>query len=324
MRRVTLGFAAILMLLSVLGVGACSSSSAPKYPEKPINLIVPYPPGGGMDTSARALIEALKPYVPQPITIVNRGGASGTVGTAEVMQAKADGYTIAWTSNSVMAMQPHRMDLPWKAPETYVPITNGVDQLYVLAVGIDQPWNSLADFVNHAKANPGAIRIGGSGLGTIPHMDVELFKERAGINLTFVPFEGDGPASTQLLGGHIEAHMAPPASVLPHVKAGKLKLLAVIGDKRNEAIPDVPTFQEQGVEVNLVARYFLAAPKGTPDYVVKVLDDAMKQALATPEFKKFAFDNMYNISYLSPPDLKETLQGDYAFFGDLVKKLNLK
>ncbi len=312
---------AIALTLVMPALGACAASEA-TYPKRPVTMIIPFPPGGGMDTLGRPLVEAAKPFFPQPITIVNRGGASGTVGTAEAIAAANDGYTIGFTTTTATALQPHRTQLPYKSPDEYRVVMNVIDLPMTFCVSANSPWKTMKDLVDYAKANPGKVRAATSGIGGIPHASMELLQEAAGIDLTIVPFDGDGPAATQLLGGHVEVHLSAPTSHIAHIKAGTLRPLAVMNNTRLPGLPDVPTFMELGYDVNLLPRYFVFVPKGTPENIVETLHQAFKKAMETDAFKKFAEDNLYSLHYMGPGEMTKVLQDEYNFFGTLVKKFN--
>lgn len=316
-------FVAVVFFLLVSLPYAWAASSS-DYPKKPVNMIVPYPPGGGVDNSGRAMAEAIKPFFPQPIVIVNRSGGGGSVGAAEAILAKPDGYTIGYVVNTHLTLQPHRTQLPYKTTNDYRPVINIFNLAYILAVNSDSPWKTLKEFVDYAKGNPGKIRVGLAGLGIGPHLDTEILKEKAGINLTIVPYTGDAEAAPQLLGGHIEAMFCNPASLIGHARAGRVRFLALAAEKRYRQFPDIPTFRELGYDVCVPSRYLIIVPKRTPDHVVETLYEAFRKAVETEPFKDFADKNFFDISIIGPADLKRALDQDYIFFGDLVRKLNLK
>ncbi len=277
-----------------------------------------------MDNSGRAMAEAIKPFFSQPVIIVNRSGGGGSVGAAEAISAKPDGYTVGYIPNTVLTLQPHRTQLPYKTPNDYRPVINVFNLAYILAVKFDSPWKTLKEYVDYAKANPGKVRVGLAGLGIGPHLDAEILKEKAGINLTMVPYTGDSEAVIQLLGGHIESVCGNPASLIGHARAGKLRFLALAAEKRYRQFPDISTFRELGYDVCVPSRYAMIVPKRTPDNAVEILYGAFRKAVETESFKEFADKNFLDISIIGPADLKRALDQDYVYFGDLVRKLNLK
>jgi len=313
------------VLAVLLGALAASSAvGAATYPERAVMVIVPNPPGGLNDLVGRAVVEAAKPYFPQPLTILNRPGAGGAVGLTEMLQAKPDGYTIACTSAGTTLLLPHMIKTTYKGPEDYVPVLKMTNAPLVFAVQAEKPWNAMKDILEHARANPGKVRVGSPGIGTPHHISLEALKEKAGVNLVHVPFAGGGESSAALLGGHIEGVVIPPSPIVGHVKAGKLKVLGTFEEKRNPLFPDAPTFREVGYDITLGEYQFILAPKGTPEYVVTTLNDALKKALETESFKKFALGAGYVIDYKGPADLKRVMQQDYDFYAQMAQKLNLK
>jgi tripartite-type tricarboxylate transporter receptor subunit TctC len=314
-----------LLVLSILLVALAGNSAlGATYPERAVMVIVPNPPGGLNDLTGRALVEAAKPHFPQPFTIVNRPGAGGAVGFTEMLQARPDGYTTTFTSSGTSLLLPHVIKTAYKGPDDYVPVlkTNNVSLLF--AVQAEKPWNVMKDFLDYAKANPGKARVGSPGIGTPHHISLEVLKEKAGANMVHVPFAGGGESSAALLGGHIEGVVIPFSPIAGHVKAGKLKVLATFEEKRNPVMPDVPTFREIGYDITLGEYQFLLAPKGTPEHVVSILNDALRKALEAESFKKFTLGVGYVIDYKGPVDLKKVMQQDYDFFGEMVRKLNIQ
>ncbi len=293
------------------------------YPEKPVNVICVFPAGGAMDMTARALSEAAKKYFPKPMAIVNRPGAGGTIGTAEIIQAKPDGYTIGITAVAVLTVQPHRTKLPFGPPEDYSPIIKLVNQPVCLTVRQDAPWKTIQEFISYGKANPGKLRVGNPGIGTIPHLDAEQLKMMAQVDLTTVPFSGAAESVPAMLGGHIEAVSQHPSEVIAHVKAGKARVLLVFEEKRNPLFPDAPTARELGFDITMGVYYMLIGPKGLPGQVLTTIHDAAKKSMEDPVFKTPMDARGFEISYEGPQDLKKRLVRDYernAKFSDLLKE----
>lgn len=327
MRRVAL---LVLFGLLVPYLWACTPQPAPSarpkltYPEKPVTMVVPFPAGGTVDLVARALVEAAKPYFPQPIAVVNRPGGAGTVGTAELVQARPDGYTIGLIPVGPVAVQPHRSELPYRGPDDIRPVVKVVRLPVVFAVRADAPWKTMRELLDYARANPGQIRVGHGGIGTINHIDLELLKLQAGADMTQVPFSGAPESNSALLGGHIEAVVPHPDQVLEHVRAGRMRVLAVFEERRNRLFPYAPTFRELGYDITLAPYYFVAAPKGVPDDVVSFLHDVFKKAMDADSFRKFVDDNSLVLDYAGPDELARQLRNDYQFYAEIIKKLNIR
>lgn len=311
----------VLILLGLFPAALLASSD---YPKKPVNFIVPFPPGGGMDISGRAMAEAIKPFFPQPIVVVNRPGGGGTVGAAEAVMAIPDGYTIGYVGNIHIALQPHRTKLPYNTPDDYRPFINIFNVMWALGVRTDSPWKTLKDLVEYAKNNPNKIRVGVAGLGVGPHLATEMLNEKANIQLAVVPFTGDSESAAQLLGGHIEANFSNAASLIGLVRAGKVRLLALASEKRYHQFNEIPTIKEMGYEVVVPTRYLLIVPKKTPNHIVMILHDAFKKAIETDSLRAFADKNFFDIAYMGTSDIKRALEEDYKFFGGMVQKLKLK
>ena len=323
MKKCSSGSIALLVLVVSLGFFAPAQVWA-AYPEKPVSVICVFAAGGAMDMTARTLSEAAKKYFPKPLAVVNRPGAAGTIGTAEAIQAKPDGYTIAITAVAVLTVQPHRTKLPFGPPDDYLPIIKLVNLPVCLTVKNDAPWKTAQEFISYAKANPGKVRVGHPGIGTIPHMDSEQLKMMTGIDLTTVPFAGGGESVPAMLGGHVEAVSQHPSEVLPHVKAGKARVLLVYEEKRNPLFPEAPTAKELGYDITMGVYNLLVGPKGLPPEVATAIHDAAKKAIDDPVFRKTMEGKGFDVTYEGPEALKNRLLQDYERNSKLVKTLNLR
>jgi tripartite-type tricarboxylate transporter receptor subunit TctC len=311
-----------LAVALLLAAGAVPASA--QYPERPVTVICPFPAGGAMDATARALGEAMKKTFPRPLVIVNRPGAAGTIGNSEVVQAKPDGYTLGISAVAVLTVQPHITDLPWKGPDTYTPVIKLVNLAIVLAVRNDAPWKTAQEFLAAAKREPGKLRVSSPGVGTILHLDLEELKSRAGADLTHVPFAGNAEALPALLGGHVEASMLHPSEIAPHVQAGKARVLAVFEPKRLALFPDAPTARELGYDITMGVYYALIAPKGVPAAVVKTIHDAGRRAVEDPAFVTMMKSRGFDVDYQGPDGLSKQLAESFARNEALVKTLGLR
>jgi tripartite-type tricarboxylate transporter receptor subunit TctC len=275
---------ALVLLLIV-----AAPATADDYPSRPITLVAPFPPGGVADLTARPVAAALEKVLKNPVAVVNKTGAAGAVGMQYVATSKPDGYTLLLALSSISII-PEADKLFGRPPaftvEQFSPIALVSADPTVLVVRSESPWRTAKDFIDDAKKRPGQISYSSSGVYGTLHMAMELLSHAAGIKLRHVPHNGAGPALNAILGGHVDALASGPAVVLPHIKAGKLRALAGWGDKRVAALPDVPTFRELGypdAEFYIWAGVF--APKGTPEPVLGKLRDALRAAVAEPEFK---------------------------------------
>jgi tripartite-type tricarboxylate transporter receptor subunit TctC len=285
------------------------ASAAEAYPVRPIQIIVPFPPGGVADLVGRPFATAMEKQLKQPVVIVNKTGAGGAVGMQAQAVSKPDGYTLMVALSSISVMP--EVDALFGRPPVYklsdfAPIALLSADPTVLVVSSKSPWKTVADFVADAKKRPGEIKYASSGVYGTMHVAMEMFAHDAGIKLRHIPTGGGGPALNALLGGHVDAISGGPNVSIPQVKAGAVKVLAGWGDKRLSALPDVPTLKEVGykdVEFYIWSGFF--APAATPEPVLKVLREATAKAVQAPEFKS-AMEKMETpISYLDAPEFKK-------------------
>ena len=268
---------------------ACVALAQEPYPSRPITMTVPFPPGGVADLTARPVAASLERILKTPVPVVNKTGAGGAVGMQSVAVARPDGYTLLLALSSISIIP--EADKLFSRPPAYTvdqfaPIALISADPTVLVVRSESPWKTAQDFVDDAKKRPGQISFSSSGVYGTLHMAMELLSHAAGIKLRHVPYAGGGPALTALLGGHVDALASGPAVVLPHVKSGKLRVLAGWGDQRVAAMPDVPTFKELGLpDAEFYIWAGLFAPRGTPEPVLQKLREAMRAVVADVEFK---------------------------------------
>ena len=322
-RTIVLGTAimALALFISVIPTFA-------QYPERPVQILVGYPAGGPADLSARAMAEAAKPFFPKPFAVVNKPGGSGVLATNELIHSAPDGYTLGHVSISHMCWAPHLAELPYKGPQDVQFIISCVTAQEALTVRADSPWKTFKELLEYAKANPGKVRIGNAGLGTTTHFDALSMKLAGITQFTEVPFAGAAPAVTAILGGHIEAVSLNTSPVHPHVKAGKLRYLALFAEERNTDVPelkDVPTFKELGYNVITVGTpYYIAAPKGTPREVVDMLHDALLKGEKSDFFKDFCKNNLLVAEMKGPAQLAKEAEKNFAFYRDFIEKMNIR
>ncbi|MGZ5064838.1 MAG: tripartite tricarboxylate transporter substrate binding protein [Usitatibacter sp.] len=295
-----------------------------EYPNKPVTMIVPFPPGGVADITARPLAETLGRILKQPVIVENRAGAGGGVGMQYVARAKPDGYTLLMALSSISIIPEADKVLgrqPMYQLNQLVPIARFTADPTVLAVRADSPYRNVADLVAAAKKNPGGIPYGSSGNYGTMHVPMEMFDNAAGIKMLHVPFTGAGPAVVALLGGQVEALSTGPSSVIGHVKGGKIRVLATWGDARLAAMPDVPTLKELGYDAQFSQWTGLFVPAGTPDAVVARLREAARLAVADPTFQSSLAKVETPIQYLDQPQFREFWDADAKKLADVVKKI---
>jgi tripartite-type tricarboxylate transporter receptor subunit TctC len=277
-----------VLVCLVLGVVAAAAADEP-YPSRPISIVVPFPPGGVADQTARPVAAAMEKVLKSPVGVVNKAGAAGAVGMQSVATAKPDGYTVLMALSSISII-PEADKLFGRQPaftvDQFAPVALISADPTVLVVRTESPWKTAKEFLEDARKRPGQISYSSSGVYGTLHMAMELLSHAANVKLRHVPFSGGGPAMTAILGGHVDALASGPSVVLPQIKAGKLRALAGWGDRRVAALPEVPTFKELGypdVEFYIWAGLF--APRATPEPILVKLRDAVRTAVNDAEFK---------------------------------------
>ena len=262
-----------------------TSALAQPYPNKPVKIIVPFPPGGPTDVVGRFVATKLGEAFGQSFVVENRAGAGGTVGSEAVSQAAADGYTLLYGSTSTLAMAPGLYPkLRYDPRKSFAPVSLVSTGPLLIAVNASVPATTLAQLISLAKEKPGALNYASAGNATPPHLAAELFKNLSGTQLTHVPYKGGGPALTAAAGGEVQLIFEGLVTLLPQIKAGRLRALAITAATRDAALPDVPTVAEAGLaafQVNFWSG--LVAPAGTPAEVVNALNGALRKALATTD-----------------------------------------
>jgi tripartite-type tricarboxylate transporter receptor subunit TctC len=271
------------ILLCAAALLACGTASA-QWPSRPVRLVVPFPAGGPSDLLARPLALGMSENLGQPVIVENKGGAGGVIGVDSVAKSAPDGYTIAFNNCSSLAISPYSLSsIPYKVDKDFALITAVARVPEVLVVNPQVPVNTFAELIAYAKANPGKINFGSAGSGSITHLAGELLNVEAGVQLVHVPYNGAAPAVSDLLGGQVQMAILDVPVVLPHIRSGKFKALAVTSDKRSGALPDVPTTAELGYpKVTSDNWYGLVVPAATPADVVKRIHAAAMAALRAP------------------------------------------
>ena len=300
------------------------SAVAQDFPIRPITLIVPFPPGGVADNVARPVALALGKQLGQPVIIENKQGAGGGIGMAQVAKAKADGYTLLLALSSISII-PEADKVLGRAPlftlDQLTPVARFTADPVVLAVRSESPWKTYAEFIAYAKANPKKINYGSSGNYGTMHVPMEMLGSMSGASFTHVPFTGAAPAVTALLGGSLDAVASGPSTVVQHVKAGKLRVLANWGPERHPALPDVPTLRELGVTVEFAQWAGLFAPSGTPEPIVNALRKASREMQDDPAFKQTFVTLQTPLAYLDAPAFRAYWDIDAKKMADVVQRI---
>jgi tripartite-type tricarboxylate transporter receptor subunit TctC len=313
----------IALAAALLAASALSFAQAP-FPSKPITMIVPFPPGGVADTVARPVAEAMSRDLGQPVVIENKGGAGGGIGMGQAAKAAPDGYTIlmALASYSVL---PEADALLGRTPmysfASLRPIARITADPTVLAVRAEAPWKTVKDFVEDAKQRPGAINYGSSGNYGTMHVPMEILAQNAGLKLTHVPFTGAGPAIVALLGGQIDAISTGPATVVQHVKAGKLRVLGHWGNGRLQALPDVPSLKDAGYDAEYAQWSGLFIPAGVPEPIAQRLRAAARFAGNDAKVREVIGNAGSPVMFLDTPEFEKYVQADVRRMADVVRKM---
>ncbi|MCG8508537.1 MAG: tripartite tricarboxylate transporter substrate binding protein [Rhodospirillales bacterium] len=282
-------FGAVAAGIAVAGMAFAASAAG--YPEKPITFIVPYSAGGSSDTLVRGMQPFLEKALGATIVPKNVTGGGGAVGMSQALfSSKADGYTVTLPSNAVFGLE-GLGNVPWKHTD-FDTVARIITEDYSITVRGDSEWQTLKDFVDYVKANPGKVKMGFSGFGSSTHIVAAAFADKFDLKFQFVPYKGGSKTVAATMGGHIDVNTHHPAETKAGVEAGKLRVLAVMGPKRSNLFPDVPTMQELGYDWNLSQWRGVAMPKGVPDDVKAKWQAALTQVAAEPEFKKFITERM--------------------------------
>jgi tripartite-type tricarboxylate transporter receptor subunit TctC len=314
-----------LLSASALIAPLAALAQADAYPSKPITLVVPNPPGGLVDTSARLVSEPLARLTGQSVVVDNKPGASGNLAYANVARSAKDGYTVLVSYSGYHIANPILMDkLPWELKDL-TPVGLITIATNVIAVHPSVPANTLKEFIAWAKQNPGKLNYASQGNGSVSHIGTEIFKQQTGIDMTHVPYKGSGQAIQDVLAGQVQVFITTPPSVMGHVLSGKLKALAVTGKIRHPQLPQVPTASEAGLTgFELESWVALYVANGTPKEVVQKLSAEVKRSLEQPEAKQRGDAAGIEVRYLTSDNTTKLLERDTASWAKAIKAGNIK
>ncbi len=316
--------AALSAALAFLGLAG--AAHAQDYPSRTVKIVVAFPAGGPTDFVARVLADKLKGALGQSVIIENKLGANAAIGAESVAKSDPDGYTLFFTTAGAVVINPHmRANLPYDPIKDFAPITLVVNTMEVLVVKSDTPMKSATDLVAFAKSRPDGIAMASTGVGSPPHLALELFKGSSGANVLHVPYRGAAPAVTDVVGGQVHAMFADLPVLMPQIRGGTLRPIGVGSKRRASVLPDVPTLDEQGIkDVYADNWYALFAPAKTPAPVIAKLNAAVNAVLKDPETARKLIEAGADPAAGTPEQLAEFLKSELERWGKVVKEKNIK
>jgi tripartite-type tricarboxylate transporter receptor subunit TctC len=315
----------IIFFITTLG-GVASHAQAQSWPAKSIRLVVPFPPGGAVDAYARIVQNRLGEQLGQAVVIENRGGAGGMIGAELVTKAPPDGYTLLVGNIAALAMNVGvYASMPYDPARDFTPIMHTVDVNYALVVHPAVPAKTVAELVAHTRANPGKLSYGSAGSGSAPHLATELLKQRAGIELVHVPYKGGGPMVADLLGGQIQLGIGDQANLMPQVKAGRLRVLAVGSARRSATYPEVPTIAEAGYPgFEAGAWQAVVGPAGLPLALAIRINETLAKVMAMPDVRERLVGAGLDPVGGSPDDLARLIRAEITKWSKVAKEVGAR
>ena len=315
-----------LFAAAAVALLAGASAQAQDYPTRPIKVVIAFPAGGPTDFVGRLLADKLKDFLGQPVIIENKAGANGAIGADFVAKSAPDGYTLFLTTSGAVTITPNlRADTPYDTLRDFAPISRVVNVNEVLAVRPELGAKSAKDLAAMAKAKPGTLAFASTGVGSPPHLALELLQAAAGVKFVHVPYRGAAPAITDLLGGQVIAMFADAPVLMPQIQAGKLKALAIAAEQRNPVLPDVPTLAEAGYADTVTNNWYgLLAPAKTPPAIIARLNRAMRAALADQDVHQ----KLVNVGAVpaptTPEEFAQFLRDELARWGKVIREKGIK
>jgi tripartite-type tricarboxylate transporter receptor subunit TctC len=308
------------MCCAAVTLAAAAPVGAQTYPAKQIRVVCPYAPGGALDLTARVVGAKMNASMKQTIVVDNRPGAGGVIGADIVAKAAPDGYTVLLASPAEIAVLPHLQKMPYDAEKAFAPVSMAVSTPLILVIHPSLPVKTVRQLIDFAKSRPGQLTYASAGTGGVQHLAGELLKITSKVDLVHVPYKGAGPAMPDLIGGHVMMFFAGMPPAIPHVRAGKLRALAVTTTTRSPAAPDVPTMGESGVPGFDVSNWFAYfVPAGTPAAVIERLNTEINRALKLPDVReKLAFVGAEAVG-TTPQELAKFVRSESQKFAELIK-----
>ncbi len=319
--RRSLGLSA-LCVLALAAHPAFAQNAADKYPEKPIKIVVPFPPGGSTDTLGRAIAQKLQEKWGQPVLVENRPGASTLIGSTAVAKSSPDGYTLIVSVSSHTTNPAMQATMPFDTLKDFTAVSLLARAPVLAVANPNYPANNIKELIAMGKAGKIKLDYGSAGAGTMTHLTAELIKKQAGLDMTHILYKGGTPAMLDVMSGHLAMTFATLGQVQPQLKAGKLKALGISSDKRYASVPDIPTFKEQGINVVTTEWFGLLAPAGTPPAIIAKLNAEVKQIMANPALG----ERLASIELASSTSafLNDFIKAEISRWNPVIKDLKIK
>jgi tripartite-type tricarboxylate transporter receptor subunit TctC len=313
-----------LMLSLAAVVVPIAGAGAQNYPSRPVRMVVPYPAGGTTDILGRIVSDKLSPMLGQPVVVENRSGASGNIGFDAVAKAAPDGYTLLMATANITINRAFSDKLPYNVLTDFAPISMVVSSQNLLVINPELPVKNVKELVAYAKANPGKLNFGSSGIGT-PLLSIELLKSLAGVDMMHIPYKGDTPALVDLMANNIQVYCSTITGEIEFVRAGKLRALGVTSRKRAVSLPDIPTIEEAGVPgYELASWYGVLAPAGTPKEIVTKLTEMIVKIVAMPDVQQKMIEGGSDPMSSTVAEFDARIRADVEKFTKLVKDNNIR
>jgi len=314
----------VLLAAAAAPVVVTPGAACAAFPERPVRIIVPFPPGGGTDIISRTIGAAMSADLGQPVVIENKPGAGTVVGTEAAASSPPDGYTLVMATFAHAVNPSLKAKLPYDTFKAFAPVALVARSYNIVVVKPDSGIASIQDLIARARANPGKLNYGSFGIGTSAHLAGEMFKYLARVDLTHVPYQGAAAALTDLLAGHIEVMFTTVASVTSHIKGGQLRALGVTSAKRSPAFPDLPTVAEAGVPGYVAESWYgLYAPAGTPAAAIARLNQAVQKSVDSPAFKNLETSEGLTVAVGPPEELNDYVRGEAGRWRDVIKAAHI-
>jgi tripartite-type tricarboxylate transporter receptor subunit TctC len=321
-RRTLLAAAAVLPLSALQGFLA-PGAAAQDFPTRPLRMVIPYPPGGGTDVMSRALADQVSTQLGQRIVVENKPGANGSIATKTVVDAPPDGYTMLYAPTTIITANPHLYKLPYDSSQLRA-VALGPTTNFVLVAHPSVPFGTLAELIAYAKSNPRQLTFASAGQASHAHLLIEMLKGAAGIEVTHVPYKGGSPALADVLGGQVQLLFDVVGSVLPHIRAGKLKAIAVSRAHRSSMLPAVPSLSETLKGIDSGSSHGVFTQAGTPDALVQRINAEFTKALTSPRVQARIADGGFEARAASLQEFTTFVADEYRLMGELIKRLGIK